>query len=366
MRPHRFEFNMDWRYWDISILKQLSFSHLRSLKVPLVLPFDCLELGISLASMHSLRSLTIADIPDDHEFIELLPFLGLGILSRGASLRELDLSVTNYNRPDQYCKTWERVSIEDEPFIKPRTYDHFFKALFPRNWSDMPESIQEHYKVQRSWMRNILKPKETVLGGLKFHKLRLKRMDLPNYTFTKIIDSSELTELRLPYCDVHPEVWASINSNDLEALEDIDYELLPRKFQDFLPRQPWLRSLSFRRPPDQYKSLGWLRLDGEESATQCFRSWRKPSPLGQGTEWGQQSCYFSQASTKYPTLDALLTTLSEATVENLVLPVDMFDISREVVLSMGVRLPYLEELTWGFDYNDEVIPAMTPLFEECC
>ena len=105
IRPHRFEFNMDWRYWDIAILKTMSLSELVVVKVPLGLPFDCLELGLALPSMHHLRSLTITDMPHDEDFVELFPFLGLGIVSRSASLRELDLSITNYNRPDQYYKT---------------------------------------------------------------------------------------------------------------------------------------------------------------------------------------------------------------------------------------------------------------------
>ena len=229
----------------------------------------------------------------------------------------------------------------------------------------MSERVQDQYTIHRNWVRTILKPMNTKIDALKLHKLRLKRIDLPKHTFEKIIDSSELTELRLPYCDVHPTVWASIISNRLTVLEDIDYELLPRNFQSFLPCQPSLRSLTFRRPPDQYKSLGWLRPAGEESAMQCFRSWRKPAPLGQGTEWGQQSCLFCQG-TRYPMLNGLLTTLSEARIENLVIPADMFDITPEVILSIGVRLRYLKVLTWGFDYNDEVIPATILLFERIC
>ena len=354
LRLQRFAFNIHWIYWDIEILKKLSLHHLTSLKVPLGLASDSLDLGNALISMNSLRSLTITDMPDSHRFLRFFPILGLGILSRTGSLRELDLSITNSNRPDQYCTTWERIGIEEEPFEAPKSLDQFFKAFFPKSDDDVHEEIQQEYLSQKTLIINILKKTRHTLGPLKLEKLRLKRIDVPKHAFTRTFDGSTLTQLRIPYCDVHPAVWSNLSPSRVTVVEDVNYELLPGNLLTCLESQPSLHSLCFRRPADQYKRRGCTSYHGHEAPPESFNPWRQASPLGRGTSWGEQCCYSRQEKQKFPSLGTLLKTLSKTRIETLLLPADMYDVTPQIVRTIGIQLPLLKDLTWGFDYKDMV------------
>lgn len=261
--PPMFAFNMHWKYWDMAILNVLSKSQLVVLRLPLGVPLDCLELGRSLVTMPVLRSLTITDMADHPSFLGLFPFLGLGIRARSASLRELDLSVTNCNRPDFYCDTWERVTVEQEPFVKPADLDYFFSAIFPTSLEEIPECVRRRYLEFENQVKKDMQHPEDCVQRLRLEKLRFKRIDLPACSFKEVIDGTNLEELRLPFCDVDQDVWLSIGTNQLVTLEEIDYELLlnhkplySRTFECFLESQESLQSLSFARPPDQYRVGG--------------------------------------------------------------------------------------------------------------
>jgi len=366
MAPQTFEFNMHWKFWDMAILNVLSISQLAVLKLPLGTPKDCVELGRALVAIPLLKSLTITDMADHPNFLKLFPFLGLGIRSRAASLRDLDLSMTNHNRPDFYCDTWERVAVEDEPFVKPAALDYFFSAIFPSSVDDVPEDVRERYLDFEDQIKKDMEFPEHCEQRLKLEKLRLKRIDLPAYSFEDIIDGSDLRELRLEFCDVDQQVWLSIGTEQLVVLEEINYELLCwRTFKAFLHSQKSLQSLIFARPPDEYREVSEIWYPGDEASTLLFNLWHSPPPLSQATEWTKASC-FSPAppeTSGFPSLEMALNTLSMANTKNLILPADMFDTTPEQICRIGVCLPVLQHLTWGFDYGNAVRPTLLPSIE---
>lgn len=357
LNPERFEFNMCWKYWDYDILHVFSVPHLAILKVPLGRAVDSFRLGLALRSMRSLRSLTVTDMPDDEDFLDYFPFLGLGILSRIASLRKLDLSVSNYNRPDQYCETWERVCIEDEEFVKPNGYERFFGALFPRSADEVQAEVREDYEYLRGGIDHELKPSGSTLGPLRLESLRLKRIDVPEWAFKEVFDGIALKELRIPYSDIHPEVWSHITSERLIVLEDVNYELLPGSCFVFFQRLTSIQSLTFTRPPEEYRRGGLVIIEDEEAPWLYMEFLRSPSPLSQGTEWGRKSIY-SGRGPKFPTLEALLDLFGKTRLKELLLPADMYDVTADLVSRISLQLPFLQNLTWGFDYDDLVSPSL--------
>ena len=353
MHPESFEFNMYWKYWDINILHVLSLPHLVNLKVPLGLASDTLNLGKALVLMSSLKSLTVTEIPDDQRFIRLLPFLGLGILSRSATLRELDLSLTNFNRPDLYCQTWERHSIEDEAFVGPEDFDYFFRAIFPESPDEVSDAWRHEYTSFRDTIRTS-SPLETDNHGLlRLQKLRLKHINLLLQSFTEIFDLTTLEEFHPQYCNIDREIWTSLKSSRLMAIENVDYELLPDIFK-LLASKPSLECLSFARPLDVYQEARIIHWPGDEAHTLLMQKVRQPPPLSQGTEWGQRSCYFQQSEVDFPSSDELLDALSRTRIEYLLLPADLYDITSRIFGRLGTQLPFLRQLTLGFDYSEKV------------
>ena len=350
----RFEFNMSWKYWDFAILRQCSFQHLVALKVPLGPPSDSKSLGEALLSMNLLKSLTVRDIPDDARYLALLPFLGQGIISRAGSLRELDLSITNFNRPDFYDNTWRRISIEDEPFVKPPERDYFLGKFFPISIDDVHENQQSEYNAFKDSVDQTLVLQGSGAKPLRLEKLRLKRIDLPKDAFTRIFDGSHLKQLRLPYSDVDPAVWTSIRADKLITFGDINYEVFSRSLKSFVQAQTSLQSLSFLRPSNKYKSSGFVVFDHDDAPTLSVGLYTTPPPLGQGTEWCRKSCYSMDKRSKFPACEELFRVLNATRISSLLLPIDMYDITADLVCRIGIDLPFLQSLTWGFDYLDQV------------
>ena len=369
LAPHEFEFNMRWQLWDIAILHELSVSKLVKLKLPLGVPSDCFELGCTLRRMSSLKSLTITDIPDHPLFLKNLPYLGLGILSRGASLRELDIWITNYNRPDYYCDTFERVTIEDEAFVKPDSLDWFFGLLFPQSPEDIEDDQREKYltfkdSISREQGSLINKPRP-----LKLEKLRFRHVDLPLYAFEDIVDGSFLKELSLPFCDVEQGTWQRIGTTGLVRIADLNYDLLSEELIRFLSAQTSLKSLTFARPADECTASGFVQYPGDESPTLFLQLSKRTPMLGQGTEWGRNSIYGQRLATlrngSYPSLEELLASISSTELKELYMPADMYDITPVAFSMIGSKLAYLEHLSWGFDYCSPVsFQSLPHLFVE--
>ena len=352
LSPRKFEFNMCWKFWDIAILDMLSLSQLVILKLPVGMSSDCEPLGHAIASMTRLKSLTITDVPDDDDFLDELPFLGHGILLRGQTLRELDLCVTNYNRPDYYCKTWMAINLDEEPIVGPSTWDRHFNAFFAGVSDDESEGIRDRFQ---DFTQSITKDLGLSLQPhpLKLERLRLRHIDIPDFAFTQFIDGTNLKELRLTDCDVHCAVWSSIGTESLSILEDLDYDLYPYA-KDFLHSQPLLQSLSFRRPIDTWEAnqLSWY--DGDEAPTLHMSVRQAQAPLGQATAWCKDSSCSRPDEPEFPRLDGLLKSLSYANIRYLHLPADMYDITADTMYDFGIQLPCLEGLTFGFDYEDAV------------
>ena len=109
--------------FDAKLLRALCPFTLRTLKIPLQVHMDCVEIAALLVDNRHLRSLSIIDIPDDNIFLGNLDVVGRRI-SCCQSLEHLELVMTNYNRPH----TWDA----DDSFVKPPRIDYHFSVLFPQ------------------------------------------------------------------------------------------------------------------------------------------------------------------------------------------------------------------------------------------
>ena len=120
--------DLPWDRFTLSLFQAFSpvrqqTHSLRLLKTQVGLPNDCYVLGEALRCLPCLETLTITDIPDEDEFMdEAVPFLGRCLRTCTASLRHLDLSLTNPNRP----RSWE-----PDLFVFPHPLDYHFNILFP-------------------------------------------------------------------------------------------------------------------------------------------------------------------------------------------------------------------------------------------
>ena len=353
LRPQAFAFNMHWKFWDLAILLGFQLSRLASLKIPIRSPSNCTLLGQALSHMSGLRSLTLTDLPDRPHFLRVFPRLGQGILARKASLRELDISMTNFNRPHY---GWEG----DEVMIKPEIVGYLFSQIFPISRSWIAARTQQRFADPRDSIHKDVESRWHGHGPLKLEKLRLRHVGIPAYAFRHILDASHLKELRIPYCDVAPEAWETLQSEaQLVVLENIDYELLPDTLVDFLQSQTSLESLSFSRPTNVY-SFADLHQFSPNVFTMLMKMEREASWLGPGTAWGAQytkmswRAAFERCRGYYSTLDELMASLRHTSLKQLVLPADMYDISADFVSAVGCELKSLEYICWAFDYGSWV------------
>ena len=360
LAPHVFEFNMPWRFWDIAILNEIRTTNLVALKVPLGIPSDCFELGYVLRKMTSLRSLTITDMPARSTFVSLFPFLGLGILSTAKTLRELDLTMTNYNRPDH--GTWQDGPTPDEIFLKPGEAGMYFNKLF----LELPENTEYHqyYLSMQKTIDGLLGLSSKDVNEhttdryrlLSLEKLRLENFDLLESAFERIFDGKRLKELRLPFCSVGSGVWQTNGSTQMRVIEEIDYQLLAEPLMEFLSQQPDLTSLGFARPPHEYGADCLYQWPGDEEPRLMIYAKNLASPLGPGTAWGKACCYGENMASvegpKYPSLEQLLALPNMENLERLYLPACMYDLTEDAIRIMGCRLRGLKSLTCGFMYSD--------------
>jgi len=72
---------------------------------------------------------------------------------------------------------------------------------------------------------------------------------------------------------------------------------------------------------------------------------REPPQLGHGTKKSDQN---APRISNYPTLENLLVSLNGKPLKTLALPADIFDITEDIVRSIGIDLPHLEHLNMGF------------------
>ena len=326
MRPEVFKVNLNWDHWDFAVLDSISVTNLRILKLPINRRSDCIGLGQMLTAMPRLASLTITDIPDRDEFVNSLEHLGKGILSCASTLRELDIEMTNFNRP----APWDR----DERFLEPEEDGFFFRKLFPCSLGD------EHSALCERRLRNTTDT--MAAASLSLTKLRVKHMSLPWYSFGVIFNAKTIKQLHLPYSMVDEQVWGLLEMYaQLYILTEVSYDMLSAGFLNFLKQQSMLKELTFASPQDQYEGWGFT-LYGDSTYLMFHTSNRAPR-IG------------PDAGVGYPSLDQFLSSLENMTMlKHLGLPADMYRITSDCVFSLAASLTGLEHLELGFDYNDLV------------
>lgn len=349
-----FQFNMYWKFWDMMILSSIPQGHLLTLKIPFPRYQELEALVRALSAMTRLRSLIVTDIPDKPDFPRYAPMLGQGIRSREASLRELDLEMTNFNRPNPYIEEWKR----DETFPRHSSLDWFFDSLFLD-----PEDLDEWrnsklpYKSQGSECVEYALSPTCGQGLLKLEKLRLKNIDVPAYASQKIFNCAYLKELRLPHGRVDDAIWEDLTAAKLEVLEDIDYSVLTHPLTRLLQSQSSLRSVTFARPQPHWRETGVADWDDDNGPRMTFGLVEYPAPLGPGTNWrkSDRRNWPAYHTPWYPSITALLVALgNNKGLKNLVLPADMYDIAPPSIQLAARKLKSLTHLTWGFDYDDQV------------
>lgn len=325
IRPETFNIDLGWDDWNFDVLHGMSVTNLRVLKLPIRLPSDCVRLGQALTVMPRLASLAITDIPDREEFLVGLEHIGKGIKSCASTLRELDIDLTNFNRP----ASWDR----DERFPEPRD-DRFFRKLFPCPPQEELFALCKRHSLDDT--------DPMVEAPLSLTKLRLKHVHLPWYSFGIVFNAETIKHLHLPYSMVHDGVWGFLEMYaQLDTLTDISYDMLSAKFLEFLEEQSSLKELSFARPQDQYHAEDIIFYGA--SPHMMLRVSRKAPRLGPDT------------GAEYPSLDEFLSSLEGMTMlKHLVLPADMYTITPDCLSFVAASFTGLEHLELGFDYNDVV------------
>lgn len=326
IRPETFTVDLGWRDWDMDVLHGMSMTNLKVLKLPISLPSDCVRLGMALIVASRLESLTITDIPDREEFLSGLEYIGNGIISCAPTLRELDIEMTNYNRPAEWAS--------DEAFIEREDPEFFFRKIFP--WT----TKEELSALCTPHSRNDTNPTGEAPLGLR--KLRLKHVNLPRNSFGTIFKAATIKHLQLPYSKADEQVWGLLQKHaQLDTLTDISYGMLSTGFLEFLSGQSSLKEMTFARPQDQHET-GPISLYGDEPYMTISVS-EEAHRLG------------PDIGAKYPSLEKFLSSLEHMTMlKHLVLPADMYTITPGCLLSVAASLTGLEHLELGFDYGDTV------------
>ena len=326
MRPETLKINLGWDHWDLNILHAMSVTNLKLLKLPVRLPSDCVRLGQALTVMPKLASLVITDIPDREEFLNELGYLGKGIMSCAPTLRELDIEMTNFNRPLSWAG--------DERFVEPQDDGFFFRKLFPCPPKEELLGLCERHS------RHDTDPMTE--APLSLTKLRLKHLSLPWYSFGIIFNAKAIRQLHLPYSSADRQVWGFLETYaQLDSLTEISYDMLSAVFLGFLEQQSSLKELTFARPQDQCDGTDVIFYG--TSAHMILRVSREAPRLG------------PDAGAEYPNLDNFLSSLEHMTMlRHLVLPADMYTITSGCLCSIATSLTSLEHLELGFDYNDLV------------
>jgi len=355
LTPQFVNIDLHWSSWTPAMLRAFNPATLRKLKILVHRPSDCLKLEVALDRLPRLKALSLVDLPDINEFIDEYHHLGTGILDLRPSLRSLEISITNLNRPDEYR--------DREAFVEPRDLSFFFNALFPE-----PSTPQVAAHVRRMF-EDPRTPVQTNLlmsnrGLLDLERLHLRHVGLPYWAFQTVLNPTTIKELHLPKCRIDPLVWDHLRSGkaDTHALTDIRYDQLCKQFLDFVTTQKNLESLSFARPPDTYHMVdrtvdNWVTWFAVPEILQAAPE------SGPGTAWGRARWSGAQWNRfQYPTDSEFTNALrNKHHLKHLVLPIGMWDISPAFIgrlgtglPGLGAKLPALESIEWGFDHARKV------------
>ena len=320
-----FTVDLGWRDWDMDALHGMSMTNLKVLKLPISLPSDCVRLGKALTVMPRLESLAITDIPDHEEFLTELEHIGKGIISCAPTLRELDIEMTNYNRPAGWAG--------DEAFIEPEDNDFFFREIFAYTTDELAALCKRHSRHDTDL---------TSEAPLGLRKLRLKHVNLPFNSFGTIFKAATIKHLRLPYSKADEQVWGILQKYaQLDTLTDISYDLLSTRFLALLSGQSSLKEMTFARPQDRYEA-GSISLYGDEPCM-TIRVSKEAHRLG------------PDIGANYPILEDFLSSLKNMTMlKHLVLPADMYTMTPGCLSSVAASLTGLEHLEFAFDYDNTV------------
>ena len=357
------------------MLSSFDLTRLRSLKMPVRAPLDCLKIGAAFLDMPHLANLTITELSDSQDFVVEFAHLGDGIMALSASLRSLDIGITNCNRVED----WEH----DGAFVEPTNIAFFFKNFFPEpTCNEIEALVRARYDNPREPLDvNILRSSK---GPLNLERIRLRHIGLPWWAFQTVFNPETIVELDLPTCRIAPNVWDDLAKHaQLHKLANINYEMLSGPFMSFLSTQPRLHFLSFKRPPDIY-SVAAIRpnIRGPSIDLTTFAVTEEAPHLGPGTEWGRahareslllqsriqfehlirlrnpgdslenlihslNSCVDSQYLNNSDFVKALK---NKTSLRHLVLPADLFDITPNFMACLAAVLLALESIEIGFDY----------------
>ena len=379
LRPECLNIEIRWAYWSPVMLSSFDLTTLRSLTMPVRMPFDCVKIGAAFMDMPHLVDLTITELCDSEDFVDQFCHLGDGIMALSTSLRSLDLSITNCNR-----RGWK-----DDAFVQPDDLTLFFAAFFPEPSRDRVEAlVRANFEDPREPLDvNLTRSSK---GPLNLERIRLRHIDLPWWAFETVFSPHSIKEIELSTCRVAPGTWDDLGKYaQLRRLSGINYEILSGTFMHFLPTQHCLECLSFARPPDIYTVTGTGSDDLDLLADVVLFAIKKSPLLGPGTQWGRaharkiwllqsrkswiqyehliQSpnswiCYEnlirslgSYEEYQYPKKSAFAKTLSNTTsLKHLVIPPDMFDITPAFMAYLAMLVPALESVELGFDYTSPV------------
>lgn len=355
LRPEILNVELQWATWSPMMLSSFDLTRLRSLKMPVRAPLDCLKIAAAFIGMPHLANLTITELPDSQDFVDEFRHLGDGIRALSSSLRSLDISITNCN----HAEAWEK----DEAFVEPDDIAFLFKEFFPEPSGDQIEAlVRARYNDPRESLD--VNKLRSFRGPLNLQRLRLQHISLPWWTFQTAFNPETIKELDLPRCRTAPNVWNDLkNHAKLQKLANINYELLSTQLLSLLSTQLSLQSLSFARPPDIYivagmtsnfQGMTWVDFSS-------FAVTEEAPHLGPGTRWGRArgrnassltDSLSSSAQCQYPKKSDFVKALSNnSSLKHLVLPADMFDVTPRFMSCLGTECPALESIEWGFDYE---------------
>ena len=389
LSPEVLNIELRWATWSPLLLCSFDLTRLRSLKMPVRAPLDCLTIGAAFLGMPRLADLTITDLCDSQAFVEEFRHLGDGILALSSSLRSLVIEITNCNR----AEGWE----QDKAFVEPGDSAFLFKAFFPEPSCKRIETlIRARYDDPREPLDvNIFRSSQ---GQLNLEHIRLKHIGLPWWSFQTVFNSRTIKGLDLPMCRVTPSVWDDLGKHaQLHKLANIDYEMFSGTpaLMSFLSTQSRLQILSFKRPPDLYQIAGTTSLDHGQADSTSFSVKEAAPHLGLGTEWGRahardawllqsskswiQHEYLIQSPSSWIYFDNLIRSLSpyidyqypkksdfvkilsdKLLLRHLIIPADMFDVTPSFMACLAGELPALESIELGFDYACPVSQSTTP------
>lgn len=375
LRPEILNIELRWANWSTVMLSSFDLTRLRSLKMPVRAPLDCLRIGAAFLDMPHLANLTITELSDSQDFVDEFRHLGDGIMALSASLRSLDIGIHNCNR----LEDWEN----DEAFVEPADVAFFFKSFFPEPTCKEIEALVRA-RYNKPWEPVNVNILQSSKGQLNLERIRLRHIGLPWWAFQTVFNPETIRVLDLPTCRIAPNVWSDLAKHaQLLKLANINYELLSGPFMRFLSTQPRLHFLSFKRPPDIY-NVAAIRPNIRDPSIDftVFAVTEEAPHLGPGTEWGRaharESMLFQSriqsehliglpdagnslesllclmslcADSQYPKSSDFVDAMSNKTsLKHLVLPADMFDITSTFMACLADVLPALESIELGFDY----------------